>query len=597
MALFSVLVAVKASAEDQEEFFEILGRQDLETTAGRFPRTLSHTPENVSVVTISDIEAINAHTLADVLAIIPGIQIENQTGSASVAMSLIQGSNFGHVLVLLDNIPINNLSDNYPDIGLIPANIIERVEVVKGAASSAWGQALGGVINVITKRPNTDRKFGGQVSQTYGERGTTDTKGELSGESAGVGYFVSGGYFTSRGFHPNTGVHTSNAYSKFSYLLPSKGEIKVSLYHTQAGRGDCDYLPWDIRFNDEAKRTIVAATFYKAITNNFALELTAHHSVNLYGSEVLQLSNDQRLQAINIDERVVGGNAKLIWKTGDNSLVAGIDYDHVSMVSSDTLVNADILDRKADRYGLYLNDSLQFGNLSLSAGVRYDETDTSGNQISPSAGVTWQVGHETTLRAYTAWGYSLPALTLDRGTEKVWTSQVGIESSGIPYIWVKGTLFRNETKDVSSRDPQTGNLYLGEFVKEGVETEIKSAPVFNTSLSAGYTFINAFKNGSGETLRDIPKHTLHMSARYDDYNLISGMVSARYIDWNADAVHNGSYGGVILDIFATVTPFGRGELVPELFFSVRNVFDAKQYLDEIYKNSGRWLEGGVRFRF
>jgi len=137
LILLSIL-PLEARGEEQDETLSLLGQPlAVDTVAGRLPRQLSRTAENTTVVTASEIEALNAHTLIDILAAVPGLQLENQVGSANGVFTRIQGSNFSHVLVLLDGIPYNNLSDNFSDIGQIPARIIERVEIVKGAASSA----------------------------------------------------------------------------------------------------------------------------------------------------------------------------------------------------------------------------------------------------------------------------------------------------------------------------------------------------------------------------------------------------------------------------------------------------------------------------
>src|SRR6185369_12548604 len=111
-----------AWAVEQDETLALLGQPLVEDpVTGRLPRQLSRTAENTTVVTAPEIEALNAHTLIDILATIPGIQLENQTGSANLANTRIQGSNFSHVLVMLDGIPYNNLGDNFSDIGQIPA--------------------------------------------------------------------------------------------------------------------------------------------------------------------------------------------------------------------------------------------------------------------------------------------------------------------------------------------------------------------------------------------------------------------------------------------------------------------------------------------
>jgi vitamin B12 transporter len=144
-----------ALAEEEEEDALALysGWQEESTSASRSPKPLSQSPENITIVTARDIEIINAHTLADVLATIPGIQTHVLGGPGSSTYTYIQGASFPHTLVMLDGAPLNKIS-NFSDVGSVPARIIERIEIVKGSASSAWGPALGGVINVITKSPD-----------------------------------------------------------------------------------------------------------------------------------------------------------------------------------------------------------------------------------------------------------------------------------------------------------------------------------------------------------------------------------------------------------------------------------------------------------
>ncbi len=147
----------------------------------RSRKSLTQTAENVTIVTAQDIKLMNAHTLADVLNTVTGVQVFLTGGPGSIAQALIQGSENWHVAVFMDGIPLNNLSDTVAEVGSVPVQNIEKIEIIKGPASSAWGSALGGVINIITKSGSSD-ELNGMVSASYGKANTGDFRMEASGK-------------------------------------------------------------------------------------------------------------------------------------------------------------------------------------------------------------------------------------------------------------------------------------------------------------------------------------------------------------------------------------------------------------------------------
>lgn len=593
-----LLTAPLAAAAEPDDSIGLLDAWQGETvSASRLPKPISHTAENVTVVTAAEIQAMNAHTLVDILASVPGMQLESLRTLGSAAYLHVQGSSFNHILVMIDGVPFNNLGDNFSDIGLIPARIIERVEIVKGAASSSWGQALGGVINVITKAPDRERRIGGSLSSSIGERRTSDSGAELSGSIERFGYYLSGGYSGSKGLLANNHGDYSNAYAKLVYDLPGTGQLSGTFGYSQGNRGDFAFAPLDLREETYPRQLFSTLTLRTALTDQLELELNGRHATRENSIDVGLISTYLPLQSYNIDETVSGVGAKLLWRTSRNLLAVGIEYDHAWMRSTDSVVHVDTLNRKTDRWGFYLNDTLTVGNFSFSPGVRLDLTGTSGDQFSPSFGITWQLTDTTLLRAYTARGYSLPAFVLDRTSEKVWTSQVGFESTTIPYLWLKGTLFRNDTWDIVSYDSFSNSFNHERHLKQGFEVEAKTVALFNTSLSAGYDYIDARNTSTHQIVQDIPRHTLLLGVQYDDRQYLKGVLNGRHIWWNAADYHNGSYQGLIWDLHLTATPFGRKQHAPELFFSIRNIFNGSQYLDEFFKNAGRWVEGGMRISF
>lgn len=183
-----------------EMFYE---DKELVVTPSRDPKPISQVAENIDIITAREIEAIGAHTLADVLLHVPGVQIDLRGGPGVPANAFIQGSEARHVLVVIDGVTFNTLSDNVADIALIPVQLIQRVEIIKGPASSAWGSSLGGVINVITRNPDDSRWMKGFLSASVGERTTGDFRGEMTGTTTPFSYYLFAGGLTSDGLRTN----------------------------------------------------------------------------------------------------------------------------------------------------------------------------------------------------------------------------------------------------------------------------------------------------------------------------------------------------------------------------------------------------------
>ena len=581
--------------EDATELFNAW--QDQVSTSSRAPKPLSQTAENVTVITSAEIQTINAHTLADILDTIPGIQLQHNGGPGIIAYTFIQSTDFIYTQVFVDGIAIASLSSNFPDVSLIPAQIIDRVEIIKGAASSAWGSALGGVINVITRSPEKGRVISGSATASIGERTTTDTSAQLSGTVGKAGYFLSGGYLGSDGLLPTMQIGSNHAYAKLTCDLPNRGLLWGTFGYIHANMGDL-YVPLydlDLKERDVKSQTLASLGLRYHLTDNLELEFTGHHSSLTDRSLYLNISNSlpwslQPDLPIGISkEQTDGSSIKLIWQGNNHLLVAGSDYNHqeAKSNSADTSTVSPF-SRNADRWGVYLNDTLTLGSLSLSPSVRLDHTQTSGDLTSYSLGATFQVTGNTLLRAYTGRGYGLPQLTVtDTPSLKIWTTQIGAESSTVPYLWLKGTLFRNAT---------WGNDD-GQHLTLGGELEARTVPLFNTSLGAGYTFTETTRSSDDSLVlgTNVARHTLKMALRYDN-KTFRGTLNGNYLYWNA-APDDNSKPGLLWDLHLGATLLKRENSSLELFFSGHNLFNGRQFNRDVFPNVGRWFEGGVRVNF
>ena len=593
--------------EEEEDALDLFNAfQEQSSASSRVPKPLSQTAENVTVITAAEIRLLNVHTLADVLATIHGIQTDSHGVLGNVVNTSIQSSSSQHVLVMLDGVPLNTLGENFSDVSLVPAQIIERVEIVKGPASSVWGQVLGGVINVISKSPKRGRVIGGSAVASVGERSTANTRTELSGTTGQLGYYLSGGYLGTDGLTPHTAVSSKDLYTKLTWDLPDQGQIWSTFKYGRADRGSLwgEIINWDYKEDTSLHDISASLGMFKPLTSQFELELLGRYVTKDYNYFGTQISDNAPLLTLNTSERAVGASAKLVWRGNNNLMVLGGDYEHAEINASDTILQVDTLNRKVDRWGVYLNDTATFGPVSIIPGIRFDRADGGSNQYSPSLGAVWQLADTTLLRGYTATGYSLPSLLQDRQPEKVFTGQVGIESSALTFLWVKGTLFRNETRNVKNLrnlnfDPVTGSPVAETRITKGAELELRTTPLYSTSLGGGYTFTDSIHAADGSKVYADPRHTVKLALRYDD-TTCRAVLTGSHIFWNhvrEPIDFNGRYSGLIWDLHLGTTLLKRDNSSLELFFSGHNLFNGDQYQDELAPNAPRWFEGGVRVNF
>jgi vitamin B12 transporter len=180
----------------------------------------------------------------------------------------------------------------------------------------------------------------------------------------------------------------------------------------------------------------------------------------------------------------------------------------------------------------------------------------------------------------------------------VTTIQAGVETSYIPWLWLKTTFFWNQLSDIQEYDYAAHKAILKKQLKQGVEVEGKTVPIFNTSLSAGYTFIDTKDRETGETLQGVPRQIVKLGIHFDDdQHSFRGSLLGRYSWLNSFEEYNGKYDSVIWDLNLTKKVFKCHDTAAELFFNAHNLFNGAQYNRDDRQNARRWFEGGIKFSF
>ncbi|MHB0918945.1 MAG: TonB-dependent vitamin B12 receptor [Thiobacillus sp.] len=185
LALGVVFIA-SAHAETLPEFVG----ETIVVTPTRTAQTVDSTLASVSVVTRSDIERLQARSLADVLQGMVGVTLANTGGDGKGTSIFLRGANSDHVLVLIDGVKVGSATTGTAAFQDFPLHLIERIEVVRGPVSSLYGsEAIGGVIQIFT------RKGGGALSPSASvSLGSNNTRGATVGLSGGgaQGWFNAG---------------------------------------------------------------------------------------------------------------------------------------------------------------------------------------------------------------------------------------------------------------------------------------------------------------------------------------------------------------------------------------------------------------------
>ena len=588
------------------------GFEEKQAISSRIPRPTSSIAENVTVITATDIERLNAHTLVEVLQTIPGIQFDKIQTPGNFSFFSILGTLNRHIQVTIDGIPQNFLSsDSMAEMGTIPVQMIERVEVVKGAASAGWGPGLGGTISIFTKAPDTTRPAGGLVSGSIGSKYTADSRVEASGTLKGLGYYLTAGDLRSDGLTPGTQVRFNHGFGKLTYQLPQSGSISLGIDLRDKSSGLEDYVPYDYHDSYDVRYASGYLSFRYPLADQLTLGIKGYVGRRQMDTVWGSLVGPDLFQDSRIQERYRGANADITWGDAETGVTAGLEYDHHDLHQRDHIRQAPEFnfDRRMERLSGHLNGIWTIGRLSLLPGFRFDHNSLFDDAYSYTLGATYKLTDSTTLRGYAARGYSMPivsgAATLNDNfqNQNAQTVQTGFESTAIPYLWVKGTLFYNNIWKIQSFDLSTSPAIVTreEQVRQGAELELRTAPLYGVTLSSSYTFTESWSKDTKAELpsgQSGPRQSVKFGLNYDNNDIgLRGTLTSNYAWWKTQEDGSADTSSTIWDLHLNWKPFQKKEMSPELFFSVRNIFNGDQYLVNFLPNAPRWFEGGVRVRF
>lgn len=565
----------------------------LVVSATRYETPQNRVSSDITVITKEDIAHLPVHDVAEVLNYITGVSIDRGGGPGAASSLSVQGSNFNHVKVMIDEIPIESLSSSFPDTSLLDLNSVERIEVLKGAASSVWGSSIGGVINIVTRKPS--ETFTSEAGVSAGENSTRRFQASISGKS-GAGYYLSAKRFETDGFNENQMAQNSNFYGKVTKDITSSLKIEGSYEYVDINREDSGWSIWmgGKVVEDTTDRRGRVVLVYSP-DNSIDVSLNGYFR----GMDFSYTDNTGAKFAID-NEVTYGGGLRSVWRhSADGTFSSGVEASRGNIVKY--IWFSPETDYSVNKKAVYANEVLSISDLTLNLGIRYDNDSVYGSEASPSAGIVYRAGKETIFRVNAARGFIPPPITsrywgtnpnTDLHAERAWTYQAGVEQNILDLLSGKLTLYRADITDLVACD-NTSCQNLSKVKREGYEVDLKTKVYNGFSLSYGYAF-NDVRNVETDKIIEGQVRVTHnigvdYRAPYDTRLNLQG----HYIYWNAASTNNAKEQNFLWDAKVSKYLAKWKSVMGELFVSLHNISDQDQYWLDSYPNPGRWIEAGV----
>lgn len=380
----AALLPFIVTAQAQADTLQIASLDPVVVTATRQAMRSSELLSDVTVVDNEELAQAGQSTLGDILARQPGIEFYTQGSNGATGSVFMRGTSSGHTLVLIDGIRAGSATlGQMSSWSRIPASQIERIEILRGPASSLYGSdAIGGVIQIFTRQGNGPFKANAEVGG--GSYDTYSATGGFSGSQNGWRYSLNANTYKTGGFNSIKNPQNS-AYNKdrdgfenqsltggLAYAFAPGHEAGASFFYSD---GESKY---DSGFskasaaNDYRNQLAVSnfSTYLKnAFTRNWTSTLRLGHSTD----DSKNLTNHVQSSLFRTDQDQYSWQNDI--KTGIGNFLLGVERldQSVSGTGNFRVESRTIDSVLAGWNGNYLSHRLQ-------ANLRYDDNSQFGGK-------------------------------------------------------------------------------------------------------------------------------------------------------------------------------------------------------------------------
>ena len=462
----------KKSSEIESKTNDLAKLQTIVVTAAGYEQDVVNAPASMTVISREELEKRQYNDITDVLRNTPGVVISG-AGSAQTVSIRGMGSSYTLFLVNGKRQFSKDVNPNGDDSGfekkiLPPMAAIERIEVIRGPASTLYGtDAMGGVINIITKKVSD--VWSGTV-----ELGTVIQDQGNSGDIKNGSAYLAGPLISNK-LGMQLGVNKSKR-EEDSYVGGFRGTDVESLNSrlTYLINDDHD-LEFEANFMKQesestAGKTILstgADSYGRNYRQVYGLTHNGHYSDSLSSNSYIQYENSKNPDRINSSTGLSGieletwlANSQWNWQLNNHNLIGGVYFKNESLVDKATNQNAEMPVTELKRWGaaIFAEDTWSITDtFNLTTGLRYDHDENYDGNFSPRLYGVYNPTDAWTFKGGVSTGYKQPDLKQS--------------SSNVHSVTGKGSAFimgNDDLKPEKSLSYEFGTAWQGDKSKASV---------------------------------------------------------------------------------------------------------------------------------
>ena len=381
-------------------------KEETVITPTRTKQPLKNIGSSVSVITRKDIENSKAPLLLDVLRQVPGLEVTRTQGIGGTTSLFIRGASAAQTLVFVDGVQMNSPTSGAFNFANLTTDNIERVEILRGPQSTLYGsEAIGGVVNIITKKGAGDNKV--ILGTEYGMHETYRETVNVSGGKERFDYSVGASYLKTHGISAASSGSEEDGYENFTgssrlgWDFMGDGRVDTTMRGTHS---DFEYDAFEFGIgpvdDPDRRQTTDEVLFSTKVSKTFFDIWTPSFLVSVNDSELKGFDPTDESGEFRIPTRVWRAEHQSDFSLFDvDTITLGYEYEALEGENEGTFDKQTYWNN-----AVFLQNQVElFESLNWTVGLRHDDYSTFGSHLTYRTTASYRI-EEIGTRFHGSWG-------------------------------------------------------------------------------------------------------------------------------------------------------------------------------------------------